>query len=31
MYHLTNLLALLFYERDVNESKCLKFPKGGRC
>ena len=28
MYHLTNLRALLFYEHDVNESKCLKISKG---
>ena len=27
MYHLTNLWALLFYEHDVNESKCLKISK----
>ena len=27
MYHLTNLWALLFYEHDVNESKCLNISK----
>jgi len=30
MYHLTNLLALLFYERNVNESKCLNISRGVR-
>jgi len=28
MYHLTNLLTLLFYEHDVTASECLKISKG---